>query len=327
MKIFIYATRTFDELDHAKAASEKYGIEFDYTHEYPTMENAHLAQGYDAISFTPCDMGKDMIEQFHKMGVRYLLARSVGFEHIDLKAAKKCGMRVCTTYYNADCVANYAIMLMLMCTRKITHILKRSEVQDYSLKGKLGIEISNCKVGIIGTGNIGKTVIKHLSGFGCEIYANDAYENDEVKKYAKYVPLETLYKECDIISLHAPSNKETYHMINKKALDMMKDEVIIVNTARGTLIDTDALIDAIESGKVAAAGLDVIEDENGLYYYNRMGDAIPNRQMAQLRSYPHVIMSPHTAFYTDDSVREMIEHNFEGLYSFEKSGQYEHELV
>ncbi len=327
MRIFIYAARDFDELGYAKEASSKYGIDFDYTSEYPTLENAHLAKGCDAISFTPCDMGKEMIEAFCKVGVRYLLARSIGFEHIDMETAKKCGMRVCSTYYNPNGVANYAIMLMLMCTRNITHILKRAEVQDYSLKGKLGRDISSCKIGVIGTGKIGSTVIKHLSGFGCEIYANDEYENEEVKKYAAYVPLKKLISECDIITLHAPATDETYHMIDKKAIADMKKDVIIVNTARGTLIDTDALIEGLESGKVAYAALDVMEDENGLYYYNRMGDVINNRQMAYLRSFPNVIMSPHTAFYTDNNVHEMIAHNFEGLYSFETEGSYKNEIL
>jgi lactate dehydrogenase-like 2-hydroxyacid dehydrogenase len=317
MKLFIYAMREFDELGYAQAASERLGIEFAYSTEYPTLKNAKLAKGFDAVSVTPCDMGKKMVEKFSSLGVKYFTLRSIGYEHVDFETAKKCGIRVSNTTYTPNGVANYAIMLMLMCLRNMQHILKRSEVQDYSLKGKLGRDISNCTVGVIGTGRIGTTVLKHLTGFGCRLLAYDVYKNQEAEKIAEYVSLDELMKQCDVITIHAPSNEQTYHIINEKTVSEMKNGMILVNTARGALVDTKALIEGIHSGKIGAAALDVLENENGLYYYNRMGDIIDNSEMAVLRSFPNVILSPHTAFYTQQDVREMIENNFESLYKFE----------
>src|SRR5699024_3117255 len=143
-----------------------------------------------------------------------------------------------------DTVADFTLMLMLMSCKKIGHILKRSELQDYSLNGKIGKNIGDCTVGIIGTGNIGRAVIKRLTGFGCKILAYDPYENDEVKNAAEYVSFDRLLRESDIISLHTPGSDENHHLLNAEAFNKMKDGVIIINTARGRLIDTDALIDA-----------------------------------------------------------------------------------
>ncbi len=305
MKIFAYAMREFDEKEFFEKFSKEFGCEYGYSTAYPSPENVELARGYDAISATPCDLGTDMLDRFYAMGVRYIATRSIGVDHIDLKHAKELGMGVCHVSYAPETVADYAIMLMLMCCRNIYHILERSKVQDYTLQGKMGRDICDCTVGVIGTGQIGRTVIKHLSAFGCRILAYDLYPNEACAQMAEYVPLEELYAQSDIITLHTPATAENYHMLNEKAFGMMKDHVIVINTARGTLIDTDALISAIESKKVGHAALDVLEQENGLYYANRMGDPINNHTMAILRSFPNVILSPHTAFYTENVVRDM----------------------
>jgi len=305
MKIFAYALREFDEKEFFEQFSKEFACEYGYTTEYPSPDNVELARGYDAISATPCDLGADMLNRFHEVGVRYIATRSIGFDHIDLKRAKELGMGVSHVSYAPETVADYAIMLMHMCCRKIYPILERAKVQDYTLKGKMGKDLCDCTVGIIGTGQIGKTVIKHLSSFGCRILAYDLYPNEECKQMAEYVSLDELYAQSDIISLHTPANAESYHMLNKTSFSQMKNDVIIINTARGALIDTDALIEAIESGKVGYAALDVLEQEDGLYYSNRIGDVIENRTMAILRSFPNVILSPHTAFYTRKVVQDM----------------------
>lgn len=305
MKIFAYAMREFDEKEFFEKYSEELGCEYGYTTAYPTPENVELARGYDAISATPCKLDADMLDHFYAVGVRYIATRSIGVDHIDLKHAKELGMGVCHVSYAPETVADYSIMLMLMCCRNICHILERSKVQDYTLKGKMGREISDCTIGVIGTGQIGRTVIKHLAGFGCRILAYDLYPNEELSSKIEYVSLDKLYAEADIITLHTPATAENYHLLNADAFRKMKKDVILINTARGSLIDSDALIEAIESGKIGHAALDVLEDENGLYYANRMGDAIPNHTMAILRSFPNVILSPHTAFYTKNVVRDM----------------------
>lgn len=314
MKIFAYALREFDEKKFFDQFSKEYDCEYAYTTAYPSPENVELARGYDAISATPCDLNADMLQRFYDVGVRYIATRSIGFDHIDLNKAKELGMRVSHVSYAPETVADYAIMLMLMCCRKICHILERSKIQDYSLKGKMGKDICDCTIGVIGTGQIGRTVIKHLSTFGCRILAYDLYPSKECEGMAEYVSLDELYAQSDIITLHTPATADNYHMLNAETFAKMKDDVIIINTARGTLIDTEALICAVESGKIGHAALDVLEQEDGLYYINRVGDPIENRQMAVLRSFPNVILSPHTAFYTEKVVRDMAIKTIKGVH-------------
>ena len=309
MKFFIYTFREFDEKYCFDELSQKYGFEYDYSPEYPSLKNVHYAKGYDAVSFTPCECNAELLQAFYDQGVRYICARSVGFDHIDLDKAKELGMRVSYVKYGSETVADYAIMLMLMACRKIPHIIERSKLQDYTLKGKLGKNLCHCTVGILGTGKIGGTVVKHLSGFGCKIIANSLIEEEELKGLCEYVSMERLLSESDVISLHMPAHKNNYHLIDAKAFEQMKEGVIIVNTARGSLIDTEALIENLENGKVGFAALDLLEVEDGLYYMDRIGDCIANRSMAVLRSFPNVLLTPHTAFYTDEAVYSMAENS------------------
>ncbi len=326
MKIFFYALREFDELEYCKQYKEEFGIEFDYTTEYPTLENIGLAAGADAISATPCSISGDLLRAFATIGIKYICCRSIGYDHVDLKVAKELGMKVSNVIYPPNAVANYAIMMMMMCTRNMQHILKRVELQDYSLQRKLGRDITMCTVGVMGTGKIGATVIKHLSGFGCKILAYDPYENQEVKKYASYVDLKTLFEQSDVISLHMNATEENTHIICEEAINQMKEGVFIVNTARGKLVDTEALIKGLEDKKVGGAALDVLENEDGLYYYNRMAEVIVNRNLAILRSFPNVIMSPHTAFYTRQDVSDMVKGCFESVNAFMNDEETYHEI-
>ncbi len=316
MKIAFYSLRKFDELDLCHKFSKKYGIDFVWTSEYPNGDNLCLAENCDAVCFTPCGMTEEYIDILSKYGVRYILCRSIGYDHLPLAYIKKRNIRVSAVNYPPDCVANYTIMLMLMTTRKIKQIMLRADAQDYSLKGKSGKDISDCTIGIIGTGCIGSAVIKHLSGFGCKILAYSRHPKDDLKEFCKYTDLNTLYKNSDIISLHVSSNEDTYHIVNNNSIALMKDGVIIINTARGSLIDSKSLCEGIKCGKVSAAGLDVIENENGLYYYNHSADIIDNDELAMLRSFPNVIITPHTAFYTETTVSNMVEKSFLSLYNF-----------
>lgn len=317
MKICFYALREFDELDFCNEMKAKYNIDFIYSTEYPNKENINLASGCEGMSCTPCDMSASVLEAFHNVGVKYILCRSIGYDHVDLKRAYELGMKVDTVTYPPTGVADYAIMLMLASVRRFAHILKRTELQDYSLKNKLGRDFSQCTVGVMGTGRIGTTVLQHLSGFGCRLLAYDIYHNERAEKLAKYVTLDELLAESDIITLHMNANDNNHHIINHEAISKMKQGAYIINTARGKLIDSEALIAGIESGKLGGAALDVVEFENGLYYYNHMGEVMVNPKLALLRSFPNVIISPHTAFYTREDVRDMIEGNFKSLYEFE----------
>mgnify|MGYP002856142819 CR=1 FL=1 len=316
MKICFYALREYDELDFCIKMKEKYNIDFIYSTEYPNENNMSLASGCDGVSCTPCDMSAKTLQAFHDLGVKYILTRSIGYDHIDLAKARELGMKVDTVSYTPTGVADYAILLMLASIRRFAHTLKRAELQDYSLKNKLGRDFTACTVGVMGTGRIGTTVLQHLSGFGCRLLAYDVYENDTAKKFAQYVDLDTILHESDIITLHMNANEANYHIINPDTIAKMKQGAYIINTARGKLIDSEALIAGIESGKLGGAALDVVEFENGLYYYNLMGEVMVNQKLAILRSFPNVILSPHTAFYTAEDVGDMIEGNFRSCYEF-----------
>ena len=316
MRMFVFSMRTFDELPCFEKYCPQYGIEYDYTTETPCMDNLDLAKGYDVVNVITTVFDQPMLKKLHDMDVKCIATRTIGYDHIDVDYAKSLGMGVIHISYSPNSVADYAIMMMLMGLRRMPHIMERANIQDYTLKGKIGRELPDCTVGVIGTGRIGRTVIRHLSGFGCKMLAYDLYENEEVKQYAEYTDLDTLLKNSDVITLHAPATDDNYHMIDASAIEKMKPDVVIINCARGALMDTDALIDGIESGKVGFAGLDVVEHESGLYYFNRMGEPLHNPKLAILRSYSNVLVSPHTAFYTEEAVANMAENSIIGAMKY-----------
>lgn len=326
VKIFAYSVREDEEKYFDKFCQENPGV-CSYISDYPTMDNIDMADGYDAVSVISNVITKDMYDAWHKMGVKYIATRSVGDDHLDPVYMKKLGMRGVHASYSPNAVANYTIMLMLMACRKVNFILDKAKTQDFSLPGKIGKELSLCTVGIIGAGAIGETVVKHLSGFGCRILVCSNHKNENIAAYAQQVDIDTIYKECDIISLHVPGVEKNYHMIDKKAIESMKDDVIIVNTARGMVIDSEALIEGIESGKVGFAALDTFEEEVGLYYKNLERKRIVNRTRAILSTFPNVILSPHMAFYTEQSTADMVGTTNSGLLAFELGEDNPAEIV
>lgn len=310
MKVLVYNYRDFDEKKWFDKYSQELGIELKICREAPEMgKNIDLAKGCDALSIITSKIPEEMVQAFYDYGIRYISTRTIGYDHIAIHKAQELGIKVGNAIYGPDGVADYAIMLMLMSIRKMKRIMQRAEIQDFSLKGIQGRELHDFTVGVIGTGRIGRTVIKHLSGFGCRIQAYDLYENEEVKTYADYVSLDKLLSTSDIITLHTPLTEENLHLINKDSIAKMKHDVVIVNTARGGLIDSEALIEGLENGKIAAAGLDVVEKEFGLYYNDLKSDILDNRELAILRSFPNVIVTPHMAFYTDNAIESMVKNS------------------
>ena len=182
-------------------------------------------------------------------GVKYLALRSAGFNNVDMKAAKELGICFSNAMYSPNSVADYTTMLILMCVRKVKQIMMRNAAQDYSLPGNQGREIKNLIIGVVGTGRIGSTVAKNLSGFGCKILGYDVYQNKDLLDILSYVTFEELLEQCDVITLHAPLLEGNYHMINEETIAKMKDGIIIVNCGRGELINAKALINNIETGK------------------------------------------------------------------------------
>lgn len=326
MKVFAYGYRT-DEEEFFDTFSHQYGIDLALSKEGLSTDNVHLARGYECISIMMTPIGAELLDKLQGVGVRKICTRTIGYDHIDIEHAKKIGIHVSNVSYSPASVADYAIMLILMSLRKIKYIMDRASVQDYSLKEIQGKELHNLTVGVIGTGQIGRTVIEHIKGFGCRILANDLYPSAEVAKSAQYVDLAELFHSSDVITLHAPATDETFHMINKKTISKMKDRVVIVNTARGTLINTMDLIGGIESGKIGAVAIDVVENETAIYYTDHKYEIIANRELAILRSFPNVIITPHTAFDTDQAVSDMVENCLKGCAAYYKGEKGPFEVV
>ncbi len=306
MQVTVYNCRPFDEKDLFVEYAGKLGIEVVLCQDAPNLENASLCKGSRCVNVITSKIDEPLIRAFHENGIEYITTRTIGYDHIDLAAAKKYGIKVGNAPYGPNGVADYTVMLILMSIRKMSAILGRTNLQDYTLNGLNGRELKDLTVAVIGTGRIGATVIRDLSGFGCRILAHDLYEKEEVKQYAAYVPLEQIWKEADVITLHTPLTEQNFHLINADTISKMKDGVVIVNTARGALIDSEAFASAIEDGKIGAAGLDVVENEFGLYYYDHKSDILKNRELALLRSFPNVTVSHHMAFYTKNYVETVV---------------------
>lgn len=297
----------------------QYNIQFNIYEEDVSEETIPYANGSLCISVGhSAKVTPNMLNHLKSEGVRYISTRSIDDDHIAVEYAKKIGIEVETIRYSANSVADYAIMLILMATRQAKSLLKRTEVQNYSLPRKAGREIQELTVGVVGTGIIGSTLIKHLSGFGTKILAYDRKQNESLKEYATYVSLETILRESDVITLHMPATKETRHMINRRTIAMMKDDAYIINTGRGALIDTEALIEGIESGKLGGAALDVLENEMQYLYQDLQDLPLANFDFALLNSFPNVVITPHMAFYTEQAVRDMVFNSVENCAIFYK---------
>lgn len=308
MKIDFFSVRD-DEIDYIHQFAKKYDIEAIIHRDALTIDNVDLCKGSQAISIMTTKTDEAIIKKLNEYQIIYISTRTIGFDHIDLKACEKYGIHVGNVSYSLASVAEYTVMMILMALRNMKLIVERFATQDFSLNRIRGKELTHLTVGIIGTGKIGQEVIRYLSGFSCHIIAYDPYTQDALKDHIEYVDLETLWKRSDVISLHAPSMESTYHVINKETIQMMKDGVIIVNTARGSLINTDDLIEGIESKKIGYAALDVVENESHLYYQEYKNEVINHHQLAILRSFPNVLLTPHTAFFTHQAVSDMVEYS------------------
>lgn len=317
MKVTVYNCREFDEKELFLRYEKELDMELVLCPDAPDKENAALAKGSLCIDIITSKMTKELLEIFASYGVKYVVTRTIGYDHVDIEAARKLGMTVANAPYGPNGVADYAVMLILMTVRRMKSIINRTRIQDYTLKGLMGRELKDLTVGVVGTGRIGKAVLANLSGFGCRRIAYDVYESEDVKKNGvSYVTLDEMWEQADVITLHAPLTEDNYHMLNEETISKMKSGVVIINTARGGLIDSEALIKGIESGKIGGAGLDVVENEFGLYYYDHKEDILDNRELFLLRSFPNVIVSHHMAFYTDDCVETVVRDSLLGCKCF-----------
>lgn len=307
MKITVYEVRP-DEKGYLQQAAQQHGVEIKLIQAPMTQENISEAEGSDGIAILgDTKLGANLIEEVAKRRIRVVATRTIGYDHIDLNAAKSNGVHICNGYYDPDGVAEYTVMLMLMSLRNYKQALFRANANDYSLGGLIGKELRNLTVGIIGTGKIGQKVAQNLQGFGCEILAYSRHQNADPSLGIRYCSLEELYAKSDIISLHTPLSNQTRYMINRNSIEQMKDGVILINCARGELMCVEDIIWGIETMKIGALGLDVIENEEGIYHRDRRSDILTNRNMAYIRQFPNVTMTQHMAFYTQEAVKSMAE--------------------
>ncbi|WP_405059349.1 D-isomer specific 2-hydroxyacid dehydrogenase family protein [Kribbella sp. NBC_01505] len=240
-----------------------------------------------------------------RAGVTYISTRSIGYNHLDVNYAESLGIAVQNVAYSPDSVADYTVMLMLMAIRNAKPMLKRVDLHDYRLTDIRGRELRDLTVGVIGTGRIGAAVMDRLRGFGCQVVAYDT----NPRTSADYVPLAELLRISDVVTLHTPLTDETNHLLDRSRIEQLKYGAYVVNTGRGALLDTEALVESLECGRLGAAALDVLEGEEGIFYADRRDRPLESHLLSRLQKLPNVIVSPHTAFYTDHALSDTVENS------------------
>lgn len=297
-KIAFFDTKKYD-IDSFDRNNKNH--EITYFEDKLNKKTALLANGYDAVcAFVNDDINKEVIDILHNLGIKVLLLRCAGYNNVDLKYAygKIHVLRVPS--YSPNAVAEHAMALLLCLNRKIHKAYLRTRDFNFNISGFTGFDLFGKTIGVIGTGKIGKEFISICKGFKMNIIAYDLFPDNNLD--VSYVSLEELFKKSDIISLHCPLTKETEHLINKEAISMMKDNVVIINTSRGGLIDSKALLDALYDKKVKAAGLDVYEEESDLFFEDNSEEIIQDDVLSLLISLPNVIITSHQGYLTEEAL-------------------------
>lgn len=320
MRIFAYEVRP-DEIDAFGRMARIYGADIVFSSEVPAPATAELAADCEGVSILGQGRAdRELLRLWRELGVSYLSTRTVGYNHIDLDAARELGIGVCNATYPPNGVADFTVMMMLMCLRHYKQAMWRGQVNDFSLEGLQGRDLKDLTVGIVGTGRIGTQVMRNLSGFGCRMLAHSAHRSPAAEELGTHVDFDTLLRESDIISLHTALTPQTWHIVNADTISRMKDGVILINCARGDLADIDALVDGIESQKIGALGMDTVEGEEGIVHADRRVDIIPNRNWFYLHQFRNVIMTQHMAFYTEQAVESMVRCGVEGIIEMARAG-------
>lgn len=305
-----------DEAAVFNRLSFEFGVTVSLIREAVSENNVNLADGCQCVSIShKAELSKSLLLALKNAGVKYICTRSIGFNHIDIQAAGQMGMTIGTVAYSTGSVADYTVMLMLMLMRGTKSVIHRAERQNYCLNNLRGKELRDMTVGVLGTGRIGQAVIERLKGFGCRVLAYD--RNHKVE--TDYVPFCELLQSSDIITLHVPLAEDTFHMIGRKQLELMRKEALLVNTARGALVDTGALVDALADGKIGGAALDVLEGEEGIFYYDCTHKALEHPILSALQRMPNVIVTPHTAYHTERVLVDTVSNTISNCLNFERS--------
>ena len=318
-----YDIKLFDEYN------KKYGYEITYLESRLSRETAPLAKGFDVVCVFVNDVvDKDVIKILKKCGVKLIALRCAGFNNVDINNMDESIKVVRVPAYSPYAVAEHATALLLSINRKIYKAYQRTKKYNFTLNGLLGFDIHGKTVGVVGTGKIGKVFAQIMKGFGARVLAYDVYKDEQAAKEIgfEYVALEELLKESDIISLHCPLTPETNKIINKDTISMMKDGVYIINTSRGKLIDTESLIERLETGKIGGLGLDVYEDEEEFFLNDMSNSYIRDKDLSTLLSMPNVVITSHQAFFTSEALNKIASDTCENIKDIFETGSCANEV-
>lgn len=320
MRIAVFSTKPYDR--HAiDAANGAHGHELVYFEPRLTAATAPLAQGFDAVCpFVNDELSRDVLESLADGGVRLVTLRSAGFNHVDLKAAAERGLVVARVpAYSPYAVAEHAAALILTLNRRLHRAYARVREGNFSLDGLLDFDLHGKTVGVVGTGKIGTVFCRIVRGFGCRVLAYDPSPSAEVQALGcEYVELDALFEGSDIVALHLPLTPATHHLIDAAALRRMRQGVMLINTSRGGLVDTPAVIGALKSGRIGALGLDVYEEEADLFFEDLSGTVIQDDVFARLLTFPNVLITGHQGFFTREALGNIAEATLSNATAFDR---------
>lgn len=320
MRVAVFSTQNYDRLFLDAANQGRHELAYHEVRLSPTT--APLAAGYEAVcAFVNDQLSKETLTLLQQGGTRLIALRSAGFNHVDLPAADRLGLTVARVpAYSPNAVAEHAVALVMSLNRRIFRAYNRVREGNFSLEGLIGFDLFGKSVGVIGTGKIGLNFARILHGFGCRILAADPYPDKDAPDYVSYVSPAELYAQSDIISLHCPLTPQTHHLINDDAIAQMKPGVTLINTSRGAVIDTRALIRGLKSGKIGLLGLDVYEEEENLFFRNLSDRIIDDDLFMRLTTFPNVLITGHQGFFTQEALGNIAQTTMDNISAFE-SGQ------
>lgn len=328
MRLAFFSTHTFDR-QFFDEANLQAGHEILYLEPRLTVVTAPLAAGYPAVCvFVNDQVNREVLEALASGGTKYLALRSAGFNHVDVEAAKRLGFTVARVpAYSPYAVAEHTIALILSLNRKICRAYARVREGNFALDGLLGFDLHGRTAGIVGTGKIGTLVARILAGFGCRLLAYDVAPNDECRALGvTYVPLEQVFASADIVTLHAPLTPATRHLVDARVIETMKPGAMLVNTGRGALIDTPAVIAGLKSGRIGSLALDVYEEEEGLFFQDFSSQVIQDDVFARLLTFPNVLITGHQGFFTQEALSAIARTTLENVSAFQQGARSGREL-
>ena len=315
MKIAFFSTKKYDRQSFNEQI-ENHPHSITYFEDILSTETVALAKGFDAVCiFVNNPVNRELIQKLSEINIEAIALRSAGFNHVDLKAAQEYGIDVYRVpAYSPEAVAEHTVALILTLNRKTHKSYNRVRENNFSLEGLTGFNLHGKTVGVIGTGKIGAAFLKIIKGFGCSLLAYDPYPSDDVLKMGvEYVSLEKLFRNSDIISLHCPLIPDTKYIINREAIDMMKNGVMLINTSRGALVETSAAIEGLKDSKIAYLGIDVYEQEEHLFFKDLSERVIQDDVIARLMSFPNVLITGHQAFLTREALYQITQATLKNL--------------